>query len=78
MSIISIRVPDKLLREMNGGAKAMHIPRAEYIRLAIQHLNQEMKNHERRQQLIKASLRVRGESMKINAEFSRIENDPED
>lgn len=77
MSIISFRVPDKLLRELDHSAKAMHIPRAEYIRLAVQYMNREIHNKKRKQHLIKASLRVRDESMKINEEFSRIEHDPE-
>ena len=78
MTIVSIRLPEKLLHELDSQAHACHIPRAEYIRRAIEHLNQEVKSKERKQRLMKASLRVRGESMNINAEFSKIEDDTED
>lgn len=77
MSTLSVRLPDALLRELNHRAQVIHISRAEYIRKAIELMNAETKKQESRQQLIKASLRVRGESMKVNAEFSRIEYDPD-
>lgn len=78
MTTLSIRLPDKLLRELDHGARIHHIPRSEYIRKAIELMNQETKKRERKQKLAKASLRVRKESMKVNEEFSRIEHDPED
>lgn len=70
MSTISIRLPDHR-------AHACKITRAAYIRVAIEHMNQEIKNKQK-QRLIKASKKVRKKSMKINAEFSRIEDDAED
>jgi metal-responsive CopG/Arc/MetJ family transcriptional regulator len=78
MSIISIRLPEKLLHELDAQAQACKVPRTEYIRLAILHMNQEVKNKARRERLMKASLRTRKESMRVNAEFSEIENDLED
>ena len=78
MSIISIRVSDKLLHEIDSKAHAIDVPRAEYIRLAIELMNKEIQNQQRKKQLIKASLLVRDESMKVNEEFSRIEHDPKD
>lgn len=78
MSVITIRLPDQLLRDLENSAHAIHMPRAEYIRHAIEHMNDEVKNKERTAQLKKASLRVRKESMRINKEFSKIEHDPKD
>lgn len=78
MSLISIRLPEKLLNEVDTTAHLCKMARAEYIRYAIEHMNQEVKNEDRRKRLKKASLRVRKESMRVNAEFSRIEHDIND
>jgi len=78
MTTLSIRLPDKLLRELDHGARLHHLPRSEYIRKAIEFMNQETQKQARKQRMAKASLRVREESMKINEEFSRIEHDPEE
>ena len=77
MSVVSIRLSDNLLNDLDTRAKALHIPRTEYIRKAIEHMNEETLKQERKQQLIQASLRVRNQSMKINKEFSKIERDPD-
>lgn len=78
MSVITVRLPDKLLHDLDMHANAIHVQRAEYIRLAIEHMNTTVKNKERIDRLKKASLKVRKESMRINKEFSRIEHDPKD
>lgn len=78
MSVITVRLPDKLLHDLEGYARASHLPRAEYIRRAIEHMNAEVRKNERAAKLKKASLRVRKESMDVNKEFDRIEHDPED
>lgn len=52
------------------------MPRAEYIRRAIETLNAEVTSQQRRDRMIKASQRVRVESMRVNAEFSIIEDVP--
>ena len=75
MPVISIRLPDKLLNELDNGANILHIQRAEYIRKAIEHMNDEVFDNERKQNLIQASLRVRKNSMRINNEFDGIEDD---
>jgi metal-responsive CopG/Arc/MetJ family transcriptional regulator len=77
MSTISIRLPDDLLREIDERAKDLRIARAEYVRKAIECLNTDVLARQRRARLKEASLRVRGESMKVNAEFSEVEDDPE-
>lgn len=77
MSLVSIRLDDKLLQEVKVRAHTMHLSQSNYIRRAIEHMNEEAKLQARKERLEQASLRVRDESMKINAEFSRIEHDPE-
>ena len=75
MSVISIRLPEQLLHELDRMARQLHIQRAEYIRKAIEHMNAENLQNARKDKLIQASLRVRNESMRINQEFSDIEHD---
>ncbi len=77
MSVISLRLPDKLLHELDNRAQVLHIQRAEYIRKAIEHMNNDVLNKEREQAIIQASLKVRKDSLRINKEFSDIEHDPE-
>lgn len=78
MSIVSIRLSNELLQEVDVMAKALHIARTEYIRKAIEQMNEKTLELKRKQNLVQASLKVRKNSMDINAEFSRIEHDPED
>lgn len=77
MTTISVRLPERLLKDADEKAKTLDVPRAEYIRLAIETMNREIATRSRRERLAKASVKVRQESMKINAEFSRIERDPD-
>lgn len=55
----------------------LHLSQTEYIRKAIRSMNDKIERHRREQRLKQASLRVRKESIKINAEFSKIDRDPE-
>lgn len=77
MSNITLRLPDNILQKVDLNANLLHISRSEYIKNAIIDLNNELEANFRNQKLKAASLRVREESMKVNAEFSEIENDPE-
>lgn len=77
MSTISLRLPDDLLKEMDKNTHALGIARAEYVRRAVEELNARLLEKRRRDKLLRASLRVRKESMKINAEFAGIERDVE-
>lgn len=77
MSVITLRLSEKLLHDLESNARASHLPRAEYIRMAIEHMNAEVRKKERAAKLKKASLRVREDSMEVNKEFDRIEHDPE-
>ena len=74
---VSLRLDDELFKEMKEGAQSLHLSKTDYIRKAIEHMNAEIKKLEGSDRLKKASLRVRKESMKVNAEFSEIEHDPE-
>lgn len=76
MTTVSLRLPDDLLKEAESRAKALHIPRAEYIRRAIAVMNNEMLAHKRRERLTSLSKLVRAESMKVNAEFDSVEGNP--
>jgi hypothetical protein len=76
-SLVSIRLSDQLLQTMKEKANLLHLSQTEYIRKAIEHMNDETEQQERAKRLKNASLRVRVESMKVNAEFSEIEHDPE-
>lgn len=77
MNTISVRLPEQLLNEADERAKELQIPRAEYVRKALEYLNKEMGAQRRRVHLMKVSQRVREESMKVSAEFNEVEDDPE-
>lgn len=77
MTTVSLRLPDELVKEADQRARELKVPRAEYIRRAITALNAQVVAEQRRRRLMDASRRVRGESMKVNAEFDRIEDAPD-
>ncbi len=76
MTTLSLRLPDDLLHDVDMFARQMHIPRAEYVRKALEQMNMAIAAQRRRMRLTETSLKVRAESMKINAEFSAIEETP--
>ena len=76
MTTLSLRLPDDLLDEVNASAEQMHIPRAAYVRKALEQMNASVASQRRRTRLMEASLKVRGESMRVNAEFDAIEDVP--
>ena len=77
MTTISLRLPDDLVKDADLCARALRIPRAEYIRRAIVVLNAQGVAEQRRRRMMDASKRVRGESMRVNAEFDAIESAPD-
>lgn len=77
MSIITIRLTEHLLSEVSTHAQELHIKRAEYIRKALELMNQKASLDAYKKKLTRASKKVRGQSMAVNAEFSEIEHDPE-
>ena len=77
MGAVSLKLPDELLEASGRCADALRIPRAEYMRRAIERMNRETQKRLRAKRLAEASKKVREESMKINAEFALIEQDPD-
>ena len=75
-SLVSIRLHDKTYQEMKAKAHISHMSQTDYIRKAIERMNDEMEQLKREERLRQASLRIREGSMEINAEFSQIEHDP--
>ena len=76
MATLSIRLPDDLMHEVDVCAAGIHISRASYVRKALERMN--VAGHARRcrTRLMKVSLRVRGKSMRVNAEFDETEDAP--
>ena len=77
MEAISLKLRSDLLRRSDRLARALGLPRAEYIRQAIEQMNRETEGRLRAQRLARASRKVRRESMAVNAEFAAIEKDPD-
>ena len=77
MESISLKLPEELLETSERCARALGIPRAEYIRRAIERMNREAEARARAERIAAASRKVRKESMRVNAEFARIERDPD-
>jgi metal-responsive CopG/Arc/MetJ family transcriptional regulator len=77
MNTVSMRLPDNMLRELDSRAAELDIARTEYIRRAILAMNRALEQAKRRDRLTKASLKVRAESMTVNAEFAAIESAPD-
>ena len=75
MITVSIRLPDSLLNEVDKIAKDLNVPRTAYLRQAIVSMNSRVKEEKRRARIMKLSRRVRKESMRVNSEFSGVEND---
>jgi metal-responsive CopG/Arc/MetJ family transcriptional regulator len=78
MTAISLKLPAELLRASSRCADARKLSRAEYIRRAIERMNAETEARLRAERLAAVSRKVRGESMRVNAEFAAIERDFED
>jgi len=74
MTTISIRLPDDMLNEVDKIAKDLNVPRTAYLRQAILSMNSKVKEDRRRARIMEVSRRVRKESMRVNAEFSEVEN----
>ena len=77
MTTLSLRLPDELLHEVDTYAEQLHLPRAAYVRKALEQMNAAVSAQQRRTRLMEVSLKVRGESMQVNDEFSVIEDAPD-
>jgi predicted transcriptional regulator len=76
MATISLRLPDDFLHEVDANADDLHIARTAYVRQALERMNAAVAAERRRKKLMAASLKVREESMKVNAEFSEVDDVP--
>ena len=76
MNTITVRLPDQLFQELDNYSKKLKISRALYVRKALERLNREMEAQRRGERLKKVSLKVRNESLRVNAEFREIEDAP--
>jgi metal-responsive CopG/Arc/MetJ family transcriptional regulator len=77
MESISLKLPVDLLKVSDRCAKALGVPRAEYIRRALERMNREAEARTRAERMARASRKVRKDSMRVNAEFAAIERDPD-
>ena len=77
MQSISMKLPEELLESSDRCARALGIPRAEYIRRALERMNREAEARARAERMARASRKVRKASMQENAEFAAIERDPD-
>lgn len=77
MNAISMRLPEDVLRDLDRRAALLKLSRTEYIRAAVQAMNRAVDKEGRKARIRNASLRVRVESLKVNAEFARIEHAPD-
>jgi metal-responsive CopG/Arc/MetJ family transcriptional regulator len=77
MEAISLKLPEELLKQSSRFARALGIPRAEYIRCALEKMNREAEAQTRAKRLAEASRKVRRESMRVNRDFARIEREPD-
>ena len=76
MTTLSLRLPEELLHDIDTHAEQLNLPRAAYVRKALEQMNAAVAAQQRRTRLMEASLKVRAESMRVNAEFSEIEDAP--
>jgi predicted transcriptional regulator len=75
MAAISLKLPDQLLEASGRCADELRLTRAAYIRRAIERMNTDTRASLRARRLRAASSKVRGESMRVNAEFDAVERD---
>ena len=77
MAAISLKLPDELAEASGRYAEVLKLSRSEYIRQAVEEMNRKTRALLRARRLAEASRKVRKESMRVNAEFSAIEIDPD-
>jgi hypothetical protein len=78
MEMLSLEMPEELLKTTRRCAKFLHVSRATCIRCAIERMNRETQAQLRAKRQAKASKKVRKESMRVNREFAAIEQAPEE
>ncbi len=78
MSVLTIRLSEKLLKDADRIAKNKKLSRSSFIRETLEESIRKTLEAEKRKRLREASLKVRRESMKVNAEFAKFEEDAGD
>jgi predicted DNA-binding protein len=63
MEMLSLQMPDELLKTTRRCAKSLHVSRATYIRCAIERMNRQTQGQLRDNRLTEASKKVREESL---------------
>ena len=76
MKSISLKMSRALLEASSRYAKALGISRLEYIRRALARMNR-AEEQARTERMTQASLKVRKESARVNAEFAAVERNPD-
>ena len=76
MGAISLKLPDELLDASGRCAAVLKLSRAAYIRRAVERMNRETHAEIRARRLADVSRKVRGGSMRVNAEFDAVERGP--
>ncbi len=75
MATLSIRIPNALLNELDARARELKLPRAEYVRRAIESQNVAAAQQKKRKTMKAASEKVRQESLKVLHEFESLSDD---
>lgn len=78
MSVLTIRIPDNVVYDLEVASRQLKVSRNEYIRRSILLMNETWQDNERKRRIAEASLKTRGESMIINSEFDMLEYGKED
>lgn len=73
---ITVNIPDNIITQADKNASILHIKRSEYIRKALETLNNQISKNEKYARLLYLSSLVRDESMNVNREFEEIEHEP--
>ena len=72
---ISLKLPEDVVEASRRCADSLHLSMAAYIRRAVEHMNRQTQALHRASRLAEASKKVRKESMRVNREFTAIEQD---
>ena len=78
MKSISLNLPEETLDAAGRYSATLRLPRAEYIRRAVDRMNRHVEADLRARRMRRAAEKCREEDMKINAEFAAVDPDIED
>lgn len=75
MSVLSIRISEDVVHEVESKAKVLNMSKNAYITQAITNLNKKVGQELLQKQMNQASKKVRKDSMRVNLEFSSTEDE---